>query len=271
MRDKPKLQVTKNYDLFEMHEFNRPLHEDPRLVASMSKVGFMPSSPIQCVRNGNGKLKVVRGHHRLDTAKRLSLPVWFVVDDSKVDLFDLEGGRQQWTAADFMNARASSGHKDCAELIEFRKRHGLTLSTAASLLGGQSAGSGNHVRAVKDGTFRVAKDLTHAKTVVGITDWCRACGVDFATTASFVAAVSACCRVPDFDADVFKHKVRMYGAQMRRRATREDYIDEIDGLYNYAAKSARIPLAHNAKEISRQRKESFGKLAPTTKTKGRPQ
>ncbi|MCR4331556.1 MAG: hypothetical protein NUV34_02445, partial [Sulfuricaulis sp.] len=90
MREKPKLQCTHKYDLFEMHELNRPLHDDPRLLASMQKTGFMPSSPIQCVRNGNGTLKVVRGHHRLTYAKRLGLPVWFVVDDTKTDLFDLE-------------------------------------------------------------------------------------------------------------------------------------------------------------------------------------
>lgn len=255
-RDKPKLQVTRDYSIFEMHEFNRPLHEDPRLIASMKKVGFMPSSPIQCARNGSSRLKVVRGHHRLDVAKRLGLPVWYVVDNSKVDLFDLEGGRQQWSANDFLTARAAAGNAHCETVVEFRKRHGLTLGAAASLVGGQSAASGNKVKQIKDGTFKVAGDLTHAKTVVSITDYCHECGVEFARSAAFVGAVSMCVRVPDFDPAVFKHRVKLHGGIMRKRAAKDEYLDEIDALYNYGAKGRRLPLEFQAKEVARERVDS---------------
>lgn len=258
MREKPKLQCTRNYALFEMHELNRPLHDDPRLLASMQKTGFMPSSPIQCKRNGHGTLKVVRGHHRLSYAKRLGLPVWFVVDDSKVDIFDLEGGRQAWSAGDFLSARAAGGHTDCAKLVEFQKKHGLTLGAAASLLGGQSAGSGNHLRAVREGTFRVASDQTHANAVVGLADFCKAHGIAFANSSAFVAAVSMCVRVPEFDNARFRHAVKLHGFVVRKRSTKYDYLDEIDALYNYNAKASRLPLAFRAKEVSRERKETFG-------------
>lgn len=71
MHEKPRLQCTHDYTIFESHELNRPLREKPNLMASMARAGFMPSSPIQCQRNGSAKLKVIRGHHRLDYAKRL--------------------------------------------------------------------------------------------------------------------------------------------------------------------------------------------------------
>ena len=97
MREKPCLKVTKNYDLFELHPFNRDLHKDALLKTSMKENGFMPSSPIHCVRNGNGKLKIIRGHHRFANAKELGLPVWYVIDESNVDLFLLEGSsRSRW-------------------------------------------------------------------------------------------------------------------------------------------------------------------------------
>lgn len=260
-RDKPKLQVSRDYGIFEMHEFNRPLHEDPRLLASMKKVGFMPSSPIQCVRNGHGRLKVVRGHHRLDVAKRLNLPVWYIVDNSKVDIFDLEGVKQQWSASDFLKARAAAGNEHCEKVVEFQKRHGLTLSAAASLLGGQSAASGNKVKSIKDGTFKVASDLSHAKTVVSITDYCHDCGVDFARSAAFVGAVSMCARVPEFDPAVFKHRVKLHGGIMRKRAAKDEYLAEIDALYNYGAKGRRLPLEFQAKEVARERIDSVIKRA----------
>lgn len=269
MRDKPKLQVSKNYDIFEMHEFNRPLHEDPRLLASMQKVGFMPSSPVQCVRNGSGKLKVVRGHHRLSIAKRLSLPVWYVVDDSKVDIFDLEGGRQAWTAPDFLSARAAAGNPHYQRLLEFQKQHRLTLGAAASLLGGESAGSNNKVRQIKDGTFKVGTDLSHASTVVSLTDYCTACGIGFANQTAFVAAISMCVRVPEFDPAVFRHRVKLNGSIMRKRGTKNEYLSEIEALYNYSAKCQRIPLAFEAVKVGKARKETFGKQSVLPPARGK--
>lgn len=258
MHEKPKLQCTRDYQQFEGHEFNRPLHEDGRLLESMRKCGFMPSSPIQCVRNGNGKFKVVRGHHRLDAAKRLKLPVWFVVDDSKVDIFDLEGGKQAWTGADFLSARAQAGGADYKRLIQFREKHGIPLAQAASLLGGHSANSGNMLIAVKDGTFKIAADQSHTNAVVSLTDFCLTHGVSFATSSSFVGAISMCLRVPEFDSALFRHRVKLNGALLRKRSTRLDYLDEIDALYNYAAKASRVPLAFKAREVAKQRHDTFG-------------
>lgn len=94
--DKPQLKVTKDYALFKAHELNRPLSEKPILLESMKAHGFMPSSPLQVEKDRDGRLKVIRGHHRLMYAKRLGLPVWYVIDDSNTDIFDLEGAPSTW-------------------------------------------------------------------------------------------------------------------------------------------------------------------------------
>ncbi len=145
----PRLQYTKDYGLFELHPYNRDFHKDKVLRDSMINFGFMPSSPLQCVKNGNGKLKIIRGHHRFDNAKDLGKGVWYVVDETNTDIFDLEGCKTQWTVKDFAVARANAGDKECIELLAFIKKHGLPLSAAASLLGGQSAISGNKGKMVK--------------------------------------------------------------------------------------------------------------------------
>ncbi|MEO8679248.1 MAG: hypothetical protein ABI665_09395 [Vicinamibacterales bacterium] len=266
MHEKPKLQCTRDYHLFEGHAFNRPMHDDGVLIASMQRVGFMPSSAIQCERMPNGSLRVIRGHHRLDCAKRLKLPVWYVVDDSNTDLFQLEGGKQGWSVSDFAVSRAQHGNQDMADLLAFQQLHHLTLGAAASLLGGQSAGSGNKIKTVKDGTFKIAADQTHASAVVSITDRCRERGVKFATQSAFVAAVSLVVRVPEFDPEVFLHRVALNGGQMTRRSTVDAYIREIDALYNYQAKGSRIPLAFRAREVSRSRQVDFGRKMTHRKT-----
>ena len=253
-----KLECTTNYGLFEMHEFNRPLHEDPVLLESMREHGFMPSSPIQCKPNGNGTLKVIRGHHRLHYAKRLKLPVYYVIDTTNTDLLDLEGTvRQQWNGQDFAVARSRAGDKDCAELLEFQKKHNLTLGAAADLAGGQTAGSQNKLRQVKSGTFKIG-DMKHANQVVAITDLCREVGIVFATATAFVKAISMSLRIPEFDAKLFCHRIRLHAPRLNKRSRVDEYLDEIEALYNYGTRSNRLPVRFRAEELSKERYLSFG-------------
>lgn len=260
MHDKPKLQCTRDYSLFDMHQNNRPLREKPMLLESMRLHGFMPSSPIHCKRGPNGRLIVIRGHHRLDTAKRLGLLVWYIIDDSCDNVFELEqDSTQSWNADDFVHGRAVSGDADCAKVIEFQKKHGLTLGAAASLMGGETAGSTNKLREIKDGTFKVSSDLSHALTVVRVTDYCKSVGVVWATCSAFVAAISHAVRVPEFDIKLFMRRVSLNPARMQRRTTVALCLDEIEALYNYNSKENRLALAFRALEISRSRQRTFGR------------
>ncbi len=259
-----RLERTEDYELFDMHEFNRPIHEDKVLLESMQIHGFMPSSPVQCVRNGGSKLKVIRGHHRIDYAKRLGLPVYYVVDETNTDIFNLEGGKQNWTIPDFANARALAGDEDIEKLLYFQKRHHLPIGAAASLVGGESAGSYNKKRLIKTGTFKVG-DLKHANAVVRITDTCREYNVSFATASAFISAISLSLRIPEFDSEHFLQRIRLYNANFRKRGTVDEYLEEIESLYNYGAKNKRFPLSFRAREISRERAKSFGRDAKEEK------
>jgi hypothetical protein len=253
MHIKPELKSTRDYSIFEFHEFNRPLHDDPVLYASMKRHGWMPSSPAQVVSNGNGRLKVVRGHHRLDIAKRLKLAVWYVVDETNTDPWALEGGRSKWTGADFAVARASAGDKDVQAVLDFKRKHGIELGLAASLLGGEAAGSGNKLQMIKTGTFKVAADLSHAKKVAALVDRLRDLRVEFATQSAFVSALSMLVYLAEFEPAVFCHKVAQNKDRLERRSTADRYLEEIENLYNFAAKKA-LPLAFMAREASKKRR-----------------
>lgn len=257
--NKPKLQVTKDYGMFEMHELNRDMSEHPALLESMKHHGFMPSSPIQCVRNGRGTLKVIRGHHRLDYAKRLGLAVWYVIDDTNTNIWELEGdSSSSWSIVDFLIARAKAGDENCQKVIAFKKRHGLTQGAAISLLGGEGAGSGNQMKKVKVGTYRVSDNLKHAEAVAGVVDFCKGCGIDFATQSAFVAAVSMVLRIPEFDAEIFQHRISRNPSLLQRQTNSKDYLRIIEDAYNYGAKGRSLSVKLRAIEIGRQRQKTFG-------------
>ena len=250
----PKLQCTKNYDLFDIHEFNRPLHEDKTLLESLTTHGFMPSSPIQVTRNGSDKLKVVRGHHRLHYAKRLGLPVFYVVDDSVVEPYEMEiSSKQRWSLSDFLHSRAASGDADCKYVVDFMEAHGLAAAATVSILSGEAGGSNNYGSAVKRGTYTI-KDAAGAEAVVAVTDACKQAGVEFATTSSFVQAVSMVLRVNAFDPDLFVHKVRRNPSRASKRSAKGEYLEEIEALYNYGTRTdLQVPLAFLARQEAHAR------------------
>jgi len=259
--EKPKLQFTRDLSIFEMHERNRDLTEHPVLEESMKAHGFMPSSPIHCIRNGAGKLKVIRGHHRLDYASRLGTGVWYVIDPSVTEIFELEGdSSSHWSIKDFLHARAkSAGGADYEKVIDFQERYGIAQGAAISLMAGESAGSANAQRKVKQGTFRVSRDLTHANLIGELVNFCRATGAVCAGTSGFVNALSAVARVPEFEAQVFRDRVKKMPSLLAQlRATTKSYLELIEDVYNYGAKGKRLPLAFRAAEVGRQRKETFG-------------
>jgi hypothetical protein len=254
---KYELQKTTNYGLFELHDCNRPKTEDKMLLESMKRYGFMPSGAIHVRKVGN-KLKIIRGHHRFFYAQRLGLPIYYIIDDTDADIFYLEGSfHPVWDGDDFVYARSHSGDKDCTKLKLFQQEHHLHLGAAASLVGGQSAGSGNKTKQVKNGTFTVG-DMTHANQVVRVTDLCRELGIVFATSSGFVKAVSAALRIPEFSLEGFIAKIRLYPRMMNRRSTGKEFLEEIESIYNYAAKGKRMPVSFRAQEVARQRAVTFG-------------
>lgn len=250
---------TKNYDAFEMHELNRPIHKNDTVEASMRRVGFMSSSPIQCAKAKGGKLKIIRGHHRFAIAKKLGIPVKYMIDESNVDIFELEGSSTSaWNASDFAVARARGGDPDMQFLLDFKQRHGLTLGSAASLVYGESAGSGNAVATIKTGKFR-AGDMEHANMVVKVTDLLFESGIQFARSSGFVSALSHVLRIPEIDYNVLVHRATVNGHVLTKRGSSKEYLFEIEALYNYQAKGKRFPVAFRAQEVQKQRKSNFGR------------
>ena len=253
-KQEPKLLSTTNYDLFEVHEYNRDFRPDPQLAESMRKHGFSPWCAIAVKPLPGGKLKILKGHHRFLEAKRQRLPVWYIVDNStKITLAELEGSsHERWSGYDFATAYRKAGITPYDTLLRFKEDYGLSTGTAAQLCGGVSSASNNEMKKVKAGTFKVG-EMKHAWEVVRITGLCGELSIPFATSTGFVAAVSMACLVPEFDQDAFMGKLRLYPRMMNRRSTRQEYLEEIESLYNYKARDLRMPVAFRAREEMRLR------------------
>jgi len=249
-----RAQKTSDYKLFETSPENRRLHDDPVLTASLVKYGFKKWLPVIVKQNG-AKFRIIKGHNRFAAAERLGIPFWYlVVEDEIPDFFFLEGTREKWTPEDFGRARAQN-NPTVAKVFAFGKKHGFPFTVSASLLFGESAGSGNAVRHIKQGTFTIAEDQSHAKAVAQITDYAREQGIEFASSRAFASAISMALRTPGFNPAMFLHRLKVRPKQITRRSRPEDYLIEIEALYNFGSHDL-FPLKVEAMKASRARRKA---------------
>lgn len=255
---KPELKSTTDYAKFIVHPHNRDISNTKVLEQSMRKYGFDPGLPLRCVPDPSGKLQITHGHHRFQVAKSIGLPIWYVVSSFDIPLFESEVSNHSWSMKDFTTARARAGEEPALEVMKYHKETGIPLSCSISLVGGESAGSGNKSTQLKSGTLK-AKKTKHADDVAEIVKFCKSVGFNFATTANFVKALSKCLRVDVFDKDLFMLRVKTHPDTMEPCRTTDQYLDMIEFVYNRMAKSKKIPLAFLAKEKGLERKGTFGK------------
>ena len=247
-----KLECTTDYDLFESHSYNRELRDLSLLKSSMNEHGFRPSSPIHVVRNGSNKLKIKRGHHRFAAAKELGLPVWYIVDDDTMSIYEWEfDSRQTWTLRDFVASYANAGNEDYKKALEYSTNNNIPLLTALSLVGGECASSWNSdkQRLARSGRFK-AKETNHAREMSDLITFLRQQEFPFISM-RFLSALSMALFVPEFDKQIFKSRVSQYPKLMKRRATANEFLEEIENVYNYNAKTNRLDLKARVLELKK--------------------
>lgn len=247
------IQETTNYDRFELLDFNRDVCKTTALETSMRSYGWLDPYPMHVVKNGNGKLKIKAGHHRFHVARKLGIPCKYVVtEDRGESIHELEKATRRWSMQDYLTSFSRIGNEHYLAVQKYRDETGIPIQSCFSMLAGESAGSGNQNKKMKNGTYRIG-DLTHANDVAEVVLGCAKRGVTFARHTRFVCAVSAVCRVPEFDRGVFLARVEANLGHMIPQPTRDTYVAMIEHVYNYGAKKNRLALAFMAKEVAARR------------------
>ncbi len=246
-----KLTATKNYDLFDLTDFNRDVKKIKKLEASMKKHGYIPAYPLHCTRKDNGRLSIKAGHHRFDVAKSLGLPVFYVVCEDTSEIPELEASTNYWKFNDYLVSHCRMGSKPHLLIAEYVKITGISPSQVASMLAGGSASSANQNKRVVSGTFEV-KSTEHLDAVVRLVLGCKEMGIKFATQQVYVSALSAVTWLPEFDAATFLHRAAKNPGMCVKQATMDGCLTMIETVYNRQSKN-KIALAFLAREAARMR------------------
>lgn len=246
-----KIYQTSDYDIFDLHEFNRDVKKTKVLERSMRIHGYIPAYPLHVQKNGGGKLKVKGGHHRLVAAMKIGVPVYYVICDDDATIHELEKATSSWAISDYLASWCRVGKEDYIEVRNYCTRTGITLSLAASMFFGNQAGSGNYNDQFKEGTFKI-KDRVHARAVEDIVTHMKNCGVDCYNAQLLVKSISKVIYVPEFDVEIFKLKAKSHAHMITKQANEQEYLNMIESVYNRQNKE-KIPLAFLAATAAKSR------------------
>lgn len=249
------IKTTKNYNLFKLHTLNREVLQTKvgfkNLIASMEKYGFLDSMAITVFRERSGALVIKAGHHRFLAGQKLNLPIKYIIENEDISIHELEKSTTIWRLRDYLYMFVQAGYHSYQVVKAYCDRTGIGLNNAISLLGGQSAGSGNFSDVFKNGTYELS-DPQHASVVENVVMHCKQCRIPFATQASFVAAISKIVWVREFDHNILKHKINTFAYLIEKQSGKQAYIDMLDRIYNRQSKN-KIPLSFLADEAAKER------------------
>lgn len=255
---RPQLKQTKNYEMFQLHQYNRDVKKIEKLKKSMRKYGFRPHKSIDVIPNGGAKLTVTDGHNRLVAASELGLPVWYTIaEDSGMSIQEEQETTRPWSMEDYLISFARNGYPAYVAVKKYVEETGVPLGHAISLLAGESAGSGNKNKAFKAGTYRLG-DQRHATAVKDIVNSMKKAGISFASNSFFIQALSKVLWVETFSPSRFKSKIKSHKNLFEKQPNVQSYLEEIEKIYNRQSKD-RQPLAFLAEEKSKERHLSFGR------------
>jgi hypothetical protein len=219
----------------------------------MEQYGFLSGFPIVCETNGSGKLKIKAGHNRFRAAQKIGLPVKYVVDNTPVPIVDLEKASKSWSIQDFFFSYCKQGREAYLVVEEYIEKTGISLSNAASMFYGESAGSGNYYDQFKRGEFEI-KDSIHPAIVGDIVLHMKKCRIDWAHEARTVMAISRCVKTPEFNVSRFKKKIKSHSHLFEKQKNIQDALQMVEDIYNHAAhRKDRKPIAFLAAQAATAR------------------
>ena len=245
------LKVTNNYDLFELHEFNRDVGNITNLTNSMKTYGWIPAYPMNVVKNGGGRFKIKDGHHRFEVAKKLNIKAVYVECKDNVSITELNNTTKTWSLNDYLMSYVRAGYQAYIAVRHYVSETGIPLSISLALLAGEGAGSGNHRERFKKGTYKLGNQ-EHANNIKTIVCYMKKQGVGIANNNYFVKALSRIILVDGFSIAKFKDKISAHTALFEKKPNLQEYSTLIEFVYNRQSQD-KMPLVFLADQEARKR------------------
>jgi len=241
------LQFTKNYDMFELKEDNRDVKDNRHirdLMGSMERNGFLKSGAISVKNNGN-KYVVLDGQHRLEAAKRLGIAVWYTVDDEipETALPDLQIAKK-WLPKDYLKHWLVKGNKSYNKIDEIHKHYTkVSITTIVHLLENGQSINGSRAR-FETGAVRITHLDKTLKTLQYAEELYKLYKHEWLFGRTFLDSFQQIIQIEGYDQKILLQRLKHRSEEFRQMLSPEGYYKMIGGIYNYGAKTNKLPFIY---------------------------
>lgn len=240
-----EIKKTSNYDLFKNVNGNRHVNKYhvAQLVRSIEEKDLLEENPIIV----NGFMEVIDGQHRLEAAKTLGVPVYYVEREgaSLDDIKRLNVTNKAWTISDYLQSFIDQGKEDYMILKEFSETYKLPVTVSLALLTGggveSASGKGSRTFHFRNGSFKV----THLAGAEGQANALKA--IEPYTegsvwrTKNFIGAMQKVWEKVDKKA--FQEKLESSGFRIRARLSKKEYLRDMEDIFNKGRSSNEVRFA----------------------------
>lgn len=237
-----KIQATTDYDRFSILTGNREIIQGhvKNIIKSISANNLLEQNPIIV----NKDYSVIDGQHRLEAARQMGLPIYYVVADGDISTVQrLNSNLRPWSISDYVESYVKIGMSDYYELKEFKKKWGIPYTTAGELLMYGKKSSNNHTSEdIKAGTF-LSLEPQGANEIM---EWVAATK-DYADPITlkdrdYISALIVLMNTNGITLEGFARKLSVVGKKITRCVNRAEYLRQIEEIVNYKNKTGKIRL-----------------------------
>lgn len=237
----PVIESTKEYDAFRTLQGNRKVSENhvKNLIDFIRKRNLLKYNPILV----NGNYEVIDGQHRLEAAKELQVPIFYIIGEELTykDAGILNACSDDWEFKEYLDVYLKNGHEEYIKLNKFKESHSLNLKRFQYLMSKEQKQIFDEK--FKVGTFRIIDDLNEIsdkiKKIDQIITFLESMVIDnkrFLYTDNFWRALYLFLIKKDVDVLRLKEKIGMKYQSIRPMSGYKDYIKVFTDVYNWKAK-----------------------------------
>ncbi|WP_286768166.1 MULTISPECIES: ParB/RepB/Spo0J family partition protein [Sphingobacterium] len=232
------MQSTTDYDIFGHINSNRKIDKRhvKTLVNLISKNNLLHLNPLIV----DGYNRVVDGQHRLEAAKLLKVPVYFIKDTgvNKTDIATLNSNKKNWSLIDYINFHTEEGKPGFKALHNFMSLYPmLPVSSALSLL---STGGRHDTAAIREGSVDV-NNADQAEEIAEFLVWLHPM-YDSAYSGSVASVIRRMFNAEGFDQELFKSKIQGQPRSLVKCINRKQYLEMFLEIYNYKLSLNRLTV-----------------------------
>lgn len=242
------MQHTKNYDIFQKHPANTPINQKlvENLKDSISIKDMLRYRPIIV----NEEMQVIDGQHRLEAAKSLDVPVYFLVHKASddADMILLNATQRTWKLVDYYNYHLKKGVEEYKKLEEFITKNEMTIGEYMRLDGYGRKNNCSHL--FRRGLFtmpssedqeRNVQIWTFAKRLINFIGKRRSDIQQILKSVNFERSLVSFLKRPDVNPEELKNKLELKIDVIGARAGLGGYYQMLLEIYNFRRKDPLTP------------------------------